>query len=777
MKRKFLVTILLFSSFLFAQTQKQKSFQKPNVKIETNLDLGIEKVFLEEKTCEIIIVLKNHGDIIPEQIFSKGKLKIKLENYGEIPELTLKEIDKNKELNSKKILNFNTKIILNNNAKITVFLEILNDKVPNNNKKLEYLKKELCKSEKLPLKKQELVIPEKGSKPSIMQMETMPIFLYPVKNSNVSEKQVPIEFKVPEEYKGKKIKGVFYFTNKKSGEKYFLVTKNDQNNPFWFDKLNDLQLDGVYNPSNDTLKVWSYHRSTAGVTYWNERDVNLGNELPVGEYLINADLYNRDGILIKNYAGGPFKRVELILDEGSIETPTRNLGTVEDKPLKIDKFFIEKDKVSSDKAVMLYVGILGSTKSGEPVINICNGKVCGGKIETNVYATAGPYYGKAFSSSPYYIDENRLVFDPRIPSNFGTFRDPLGILVTFPKAEGSYTVQMILKLNKAEEITLSYNIAYAEGSFPSPGDGTIRYESENYSPKNGDVLISKRFYDFKWPKEADLNTRISYSTDNGINWKEIIKSTNETHYNWLVPDDFTENGKVRFQWFAIPPEEGGYIFKEYTANVKIRGIKITSPKKNTIIKPNSLFRITWEASNNPNLKVRLSWGTTANTNNLIVCTNNNGSFSWSVPDISSDNEYLKGELLQSCPQGAFYGEDFFSPLIIQNPKISFLSPTEGESILSKTDLQISFIPLVPEGFSTPGKVTIFYKLERENEWHEIASDLPTTYTLFWKVPTVINDTPAKIKATWNKYSGDVMQTYTSEINIIIKAIHTETIKR
>ncbi len=775
MKKLFTIFIIL-SAILFSQNPKQKSFQKTKTEKEAKFDIGIEKIFLEKKSCEIIVVLKNYGGIIPEEIFLEGKMKIKLENYMEIPNFFLKEIDKERELNSKKVFNYNTKIVLKNDAKITVFLENVNDKFQGNNKKLENLRRDFCKDEKVSLKKQKVETEEKENRPVVMKMETMPVFLFPVKNSNNDGKHLNIVFKIPEEYLNKKIKGVFYFTEKKSGKKYFLVTKSDPNNPYWFDNIAVLRNYGVYDPSNNSLNVWSYHRIHDGIYYWDEREVLIGKELPLGEYLINADLYNASGTLIKNYVDGPFRVVEMKpIDENQLESPNNNFGSVEEKTLQIDSFTFEKVDVH-DEGINLLVGIKGKTKKGKPVKEICNGNVCGGFIRFYVYPLSSKNAYKV-SEGNYEIKEGRLKVDPAKPWIFGTFKDPIRITIEFKhKHKESYRVQMNLKLNKSEEKSTYKDILVAEGNYPGSGEVSVDVVNGPLSPKNGDILISNRFFDIKWTKASpNLFTRILYSTDNGIKWKEILKSTEENHYNWLVPPDYTENGKLKFQWFRVSPEEGGMIFDESMVDIKIRGIRIVSPQRDSILKPNSLYRIKWESSNNPNLKAKLSYETRTGAKALITCKDNDGFFNWSIPNIEVEDIYLKAELLQNCPQGTFYGEDFFI-FKIQNPKISFISPVSGETILSRTNIIISFVPIVPEGFSTSGKVSIYYKLDGENEWHEIASNLQTTSTLNWETPNILRDSGAKLKAVWNYYSGDVLQTYTSEINITIKRRAEQIIK-
>ncbi len=111
-------------------------------------DISVESIYLGNLDCKIHIVLKNSGGNIPDNIFREGKIKIKKPSIKRPLTLYLAKIDKNKELNSKKIFDYNTGIKITKNESVEVYLENINDSNPANNSKVENLNISSCKPER-----------------------------------------------------------------------------------------------------------------------------------------------------------------------------------------------------------------------------------------------------------------------------------------------------------------------------------------------------------------------------------------------------------------------------------------------------------------------------------------------------------------------------------------------------------------------------------------------------------------------------------------------------
>jgi hypothetical protein len=596
--------------------------------------------------------------------------------------------------------------------------------------------------------------------------EGQTVFVEPEENSRiVYGKYVSAKFKVPEEYYGKHLKGVFYFTDKISGKKYYL---SNRKYPIWFDQLE--KIDYIhFNSNTKILEVLNpylvYLDENGNALYSDERSQNQIIYLPAGEYLINFDIYNVAGSLIRNYVGGPFKIIEPSGIRRSSGTQTSTGQTQEENPLTIEEFFVQSADPHSG-GVNLNLSIRGKTKDGTPVARYCNGGVCGGKITANIIIIdPGKDFGNVFVTTSE-IKPNRLKSNPDVPSTFGTFNDSLRITINYPP--GSYRIVMKLKLEKADEKTLTYEILQATGS-SGFGSGNVEAGTPPIyliSPKENDIFVSGKTFELKWGKQGVIKTRSFYSTDKGTTWAKIFE-TSDSNYNWLVPHEYTEWGKIKFQWYNYQPEEGGNLFKEEIVNIKIRGIELTAPKKGEILKPGSSYAIKWKGGSNQNLKVKLFWGSTADT--LITCTSNDGVQNWLVPNtIPAPTIEVKAILVEDCSQNKSYGESRVEGVIISNPWISFLSPNYLEKVSSGSTITISYVPKVPQGFSTTGKVSLFYRFSGDSSWIRIGTNLPTTHNIQWETPSVTQDKTLIIKAIWEHPVGDMVEKIEGETTILIK---------
>jgi hypothetical protein len=108
-------------------------------------DLSVESIYLENLKCEVHIVLKNREGTIPYNDFSKGKLRLNIPAQHQKSTFSLNQIDPNKELNSKKVLDLNTKYVLKENETVEAVLENIKDSESSNNSKKVDLKVETCK--------------------------------------------------------------------------------------------------------------------------------------------------------------------------------------------------------------------------------------------------------------------------------------------------------------------------------------------------------------------------------------------------------------------------------------------------------------------------------------------------------------------------------------------------------------------------------------------------------------------------------------------------------
>jgi hypothetical protein len=113
-----------------------------------SFDLSVESIYLENLNCQVHFVLKNQGGTIPENEFSKIKVRLSLVSEKKKLSFSLNEIDPMKQLNSKKVLDFDTNYVLKKNERVEVFFENLKDNNSSNNRKIVDLDLKTCKAER-----------------------------------------------------------------------------------------------------------------------------------------------------------------------------------------------------------------------------------------------------------------------------------------------------------------------------------------------------------------------------------------------------------------------------------------------------------------------------------------------------------------------------------------------------------------------------------------------------------------------------------------------------
>ena len=97
-------------------------------------DLAIDRIYLNDLTCKIHVVLRNLGtEKIPDEVYRIGKLKIISEHYKNVPSLPLSQVDPGKELNSgRRLKDFGTSLLLNSKDRVTFRFENMKDREPSN---------------------------------------------------------------------------------------------------------------------------------------------------------------------------------------------------------------------------------------------------------------------------------------------------------------------------------------------------------------------------------------------------------------------------------------------------------------------------------------------------------------------------------------------------------------------------------------------------------------------------------------------------------------------
>ncbi len=132
------------------------------------------------------------------------------------------------------------------------------------------------------------------------------------------------------------------------------------------------------------------------------------------------------------------------------------------------------------------------------------------------------------------------------------------------------------------------------------------------------------------------NLKIEYSTDNGDTWTGIVDSTeNDGTYAWVVPDEVSVNCLVRVSDAedGDPSDTSDAVFTITNEPIII----VKSPNGGEQWPVGSIHDITWITGGDVgDLKIELSTDAASTWTTIVDSTENNGHYTWAVPDAVSD---------------------------------------------------------------------------------------------------------------------------------------------
>lgn len=179
----------------------------------------------------------------------------------------------------------------------------------------------------------------------------------------------------------------------------------------------------------------------------------------------------------------------------------------------------------------------------------------------------------------------------------------------------------------------THTVGYITGE-----NGTILKYSDNLAfinvldPNGGEVITAGSSYYILWNSQNVIDVKLEYSTDNGINWINIIDSLPSTGiYNWTVPNTFTSQARVKILDLTDPG-----IFDVSDGPFTIQSSKVitvVSPNGGEELEGGSTYEIQWNSTDVEYVKIQYSINNGASWNIVIDSTQSSGAYIWDVPNI------------------------------------------------------------------------------------------------------------------------------------------------
>jgi hypothetical protein len=254
------------------------------------------------------------------------------------------------------------------------------------------------------------------------------------------------------------------------------------------------------------------------------------------------------------------------------------------------------------------------------------------------------------------------------------------------------------------------------------------------SPNGGEVWNVASSKTITWNSSTLFSpVQIEYSTDNGATWNYVVTSTtNNGSYTWNVPFTPTNQARVRIS------NTGNTTFNDMSDNpftIQIPAPVATAPNGGETWYAGTTQYITWQTStffsNTVNIEYSLDGGNTWNT--IANNQSNNGSYTWTIPNVNSANALVK---VSNSTHPAYF--DISDALFTLRPYVRLITPNGGNQLGSCTQTTITF-----EKAPLYTSFNIEYSIDAGNTW----------------VPIITNQT---FNNTFNNYNWTIPNTPTAQ---------------
>jgi RHS repeat-associated protein len=177
----------------------------------------------------------------------------------------------------------------------------------------------------------------------------------------------------------------------------------------------------------------------------------------------------------------------------------------------------------------------------------------------------------------------------------------------------------------------------------SDGVFTIAAPSSDYitvtSPNGGEVLSAGGSFDITWDSSGAFPyVNIEYSVDNGVSWAMIVNSTdNDGNYPWTVPATPSDLCLVRISNSDQDNEPADVSDAVFSIVSTGSSITVTSPNGGEGLVIGAAHNITWIGTVDIiSVNIEYSIDNGGNWINVVGSTENDGSYTWTIPDKESD---------------------------------------------------------------------------------------------------------------------------------------------
>lgn len=204
------------------------------------------------------------------------------------------------------------------------------------------------------------------------------------------------------------------------------------------------------------------------------------------------------------------------------------------------------------------------------------------------------------------------------------------------------STQCAVKISEASDSSPS-DISNSFFSIESASNPTITVST----PNGGEGWSIGSSKTITWTTTGTVgNVKIQYSTNNGSSWSTVTSSTaNDGAFNWTVPDAESSRCRVKISEASDgdPSDTSNAMFSITSpSSPSAPTLTIVSPNGGENLEAGGTHTITWTSTGTVG-KVKLQYSSDNGSNWLTVVssTGNDGSYSWTLPNVDSSKCKVK----------------------------------------------------------------------------------------------------------------------------------------
>jgi len=250
------------------------------------------------------------------------------------------------------------------------------------------------------------------------------------------------------------------------------------------------------------------------------------------------------------------------------------------------------------------------------------------------------------------------------------------------------------------------------------------------APNGGECLEPGQEIKIQWEACCCIDSvKIQYSIDGGKDWIAIINATlNDSSYCWTVPEVHSTNCLVKVA--DLDCEPGDTSDEPFTIWNKAP-ITVLSPNGGECLQSGQKFEIKWEACCClDSLKIQYSIDGGSDWTTIVYGTENDGSFSWTVPNVHSDSCLIKVADLDCDPEDT--SDSLFT--IWGKAPVTVIYPNGGECLKPGQEIEIKW-----EACCCLDSLKIQYSTDNGADWTSIIYGTENDSCFTWTVPDVHSD--------------------------------------